>query len=42
VSSGWKNFNKLNQAAKILDVLGKKLPDEFLRDYFQNFSPGQI
>jgi len=42
VSPGRKNFNKLNQAAEILDVLGKKLPDEFLHDYFHNFSPGQV
>jgi len=41
VSPGRKNFNKINQAAKILDVLVKKLPDEVLRDYFQNFSPEQ-
>ena len=41
MSPGRKNFNKINQAAKILDVLVKKLPDEVLRDYFQNFSPEQ-
>jgi ribonuclease HI len=36
------NSDKMIQAAEVLDVLVKKLPDEVLQDYFQGLSPKQV
>lgn len=42
MNSGPINSDKMSQAAKIIDVLVKKLPDEVLQDYFQDLSPKQV
>ena len=42
MSPGQKNSDKMNQAAEVLDVLVKKLPDEVLGNYYQDLSPKQV
>lgn len=42
MSPGRKNSNRSSQAADVLDVLRRKLPDEVLQDCFQNFTPIQV
>ena len=42
MSSGKKKSAIIVQAAEVIDILVKKLPDSVLKDYFQGLEPGQV